>query len=91
MAVVTRQVDVTITGTNDAPILAAAAATGETAEGIAPAGNLISTGSIGFTDVDFTDVHTVSAAAIGTTLGALTASKVADTTGTGTGGSIAWS
>ena len=58
---VTKQVDVTVTGTNDAPILAAAAATGAVTEQIAPAGNLTSTGSIGFTDVDFTDVTPVSA------------------------------
>ena len=88
---VTKQVDVTITGTNDAPIVAATAATGAVTEQGTPAGNLTSTGSIGFTDVDFADVHTVSSAAIGTPLGALTATKAVDTTGTGTGGNVSWS
>ena len=58
---VTKQVDVTITGTNDTPILSAAAATGAVTEQVTPAGNLTSTGSIGFTDVDLTDVTRVSA------------------------------
>ena len=58
--IVARQVDVTIAGTNDAPILAAAAATGSVTEQVTPVGNLTSTGSIGFTDVDVTDVHTVT-------------------------------
>ena len=61
-----------------------------TEQGI-PAGNSISTGSIGFTDVDLTDVHIISAAAVGTPLGTLTATKAADTTSTGTGGNVAWS
>ena len=59
-------------------------------EQVAPAGNLTSTGSISFTDVDFTDVHTVSATAVGAPAGHLTATKSADTTDTGTGGSIGW-
>ena len=87
---VIKQVDVVITGTNDAPVLATTTVTGAVTEQGTPAGNLTSSGSIGFTDVDLTDVHTVSAAAIGSQLGTLTASKVADTTDAGTGGSILW-
>ena len=89
--VVTKQVDVTITGTNDAPILAAAVATGTVTEQVTPAGNSTSTGSIGFTDANVTDVQTVTSTAIGTPLGTLTATKAFDTTGLGTGGSIGWS
>ncbi len=47
-------------------------------------------GVIKFSDVDLSDVHTVSVAASGSTLGTLTATKTSDTTGTGTGGQVAW-
>ena len=81
--VITKQIDVTITGTNDAPILAAAAATGSVTEQGTPTSNLTSTGSIGFTDVDLTDVQLSSTTAVGTPLGTLMATKAVDTTGTG--------
>lgn len=47
-------------------------------------------GTIQFSDVDLSDVHSVSVAASGSTLGTLTATKTSDTTGTGTGGKVAW-
>ena len=81
--IVTKQVDVTVTGTNDAPILASAAATGTVTEQTPPTGNLSSTGSLNFRDVDLADVHAVSATAIGTPFGTLTATKAVDTTGSG--------
>jgi T1SS-143 domain-containing protein len=49
------------------------------------------TGTINFSDVDTTDVHTASVAAKGTGYyGALTAVVSKDTTGTGTGGKVDW-
>lgn len=48
-------------------------------------------GTIGFSDVDLSDTHTIAdvAADLGT-LGAMTAEVTTDTTGTGTGGQVAW-
>ena len=56
-----RTIDVTITGTNDAPIVAATDVTGAVTELVTPVGNLTDSGTIAFTDVDLTDVHSVSA------------------------------
>ncbi|MGB8399333.1 VCBS domain-containing protein, partial [Bradyrhizobium sp.] len=85
-------IDVTITGTNDTPVITAQDLIGAVAEQVIPAGNLSDSGTIGFTDVDLADVHLVSATGtpIGTTLGTLTAVKNSDTTGTGTGGLLTW-
>ncbi len=90
--VITRQIDVTITGTNDAPVITAEDLLGAVTELVTPTGNLTDSGVIAFSDVDLTDVHLVSGTGtpIGTTLGSLTAVKTADTTGTGTGGSLTW-
>ena len=89
---ITRQIDVTITGTNDAPVITAQDLIGAVTEQITPAGNLTDSGTITFTDVDLTDVHLVSATGtpIGSVLGTLTAVKNSDTTGTGTGGQLTW-
>src|SRR5207247_2310521 len=66
---ITRQIDVTITGTNDDPVVATTDLTGAVTELVTPVGNLTDTGSIAFTDVDLTDTHLVSS--IGTVLGSL--------------------
>ena len=89
---ITRQIDVTITGTNDAPVITAQDLTGAVTEQITPSGNLTDSGTITFTDVDLTDVHLVSATGtpIGSVLGTLTAVKNSDTTGTGAGGQLTW-
>ena len=91
-SVITKQIDVTITGTNDAPVITAEDLVGAVTEQVTPAGNLTDSGIITFTDVDLTDVHLVSATGtpVGTTLGTLTAVKDTDTTGTGTGGQLTW-
>ncbi|WP_287369291.1 VCBS domain-containing protein, partial [Thauera sp.] len=82
---------VKISGTNDAPVVAATDVTGGVTEAVTPSGNLTDTGTITFTDVDLTDVHTVSAVtpSVGA-LGTLTASVTTDTTGTGLGGVVTW-
>lgn len=51
---------------------------------------LKTSGALAFSDVDLSDTHIVSVAAQSGALGTLTATLTADTTGTGTGGSISW-
>jgi VCBS repeat-containing protein len=88
---VSRDVTVTITGTNDAPIVAAEDVTGAVTELVAPLDNLTDTGTIAFTDVDLLDVHSVgTVTASAGALGTLTASVTTDTTGSGLGGVVTW-
>ncbi len=89
---VTRQIDVTITGTNDAPIVTAQDLIGAVTEALTPSGNLTDSGTIAFGDVDLADVNLVSASGtpVGSVLGSLTAVKNTDTTGSGTGGQLTW-
>ncbi len=88
---VDQTVTVTVTGTNDAPVVAVVDVTGAVAEGITPVGNLTDTGTIAFTDVDLTDVHSLSVVTpSGGALGSLSASVSTDTTGTGLGGVVSW-
>ena len=82
---------VTITGTNDVPLVAATDVTGAVTELVTPTGNLTDSGTIAFTDVDLTDAHSISVTATSTTpLGTLTPTVSTDTTGTGLGGVITW-
>ncbi|MBL0422373.1 VCBS domain-containing protein, partial [Ramlibacter sp. AW1] len=82
---------VTITGTNDVPVVATEDVTGAVAELVSPAGDLTDSGTISFSDVDLTDVHSVSAVTASSgALGTLTASVTTDTTGNGTGGVVTW-
>src|SRR5260221_7394703 len=46
-----KQIDVTITGTNDAPVITAQDLIGAVTEQVTPAGNLSDSGTISFTDV----------------------------------------
>ncbi|MBR1279282.1 VCBS domain-containing protein, partial [Bradyrhizobium sp. AUGA SZCCT0283] len=91
-AQVTHDVTVTLVGTNDAPIITAQDLIGSVSEQVTPAVNLTDSGVITFTDVDLTDVHLVSSTGtpMGSVLGTLTAVKISDTTGTGTGGQLTW-
>ncbi len=97
---VTRDIEVTITGVNDAAIIAVkpVAPEGAVVEDVTDP-TLTDMGSIGFTDVDLTDTHTVSAAfkssdhpsGSATQLGSISTVTVSpDTTGTGLGGEIDW-
>src|SRR5258708_9206456 len=74
---ITKQIDVTITGTNDAPVITAQDLVGAVTEQVTPAGNLSDSGAITFSDVDLTDVHLVSASGtpVGSVLGSLSALK----------------
>jgi VCBS repeat-containing protein len=93
-----RTVGVTITGTNDAPVVEFAIlptifpiGEGSVIEMLIPIGNLSDSGTIGFTDVDLTDSHTVSAVtASAGALGTLTSTITTDTIGTGLGGVVTW-
>src|SRR5258706_270316 len=84
---------VTITGSNENPVITAANATGAVTEDVAvnSSGNLTSSGTVSFTDVDLTDTHTVSASPAATGyLGTFTPSLTHDATG-GSTGTVAWS
>src|SRR5207248_1050832 len=89
---ITRQIDVTITGTNDAPVITAQDLVGAVTEQVAPAGNLSDSGIIPFNAVDLTDVHLVRAVCPTrrSSHRSLTAVKDGDTTATGTGGQLTW-
>ena len=91
-ATATQAVVLSITGTNDAPVIGAQDLIGAVTEQVTPAGKLTDSGTISFSDVDLLDTHTVSAAAASSgTLGTLTASITADDSHvTGTGGAITW-
>src|SRR5262249_23694920 len=91
----TQDVTITITGTNEAPVIGVAQLTGSVTEGAQGTGSETTSGTIAFTDADLTDVHLVSAAFKGTDyalgqLGSLTAVKPQDTTGSVTGGLLTW-
>ncbi|WP_027168523.1 VCBS domain-containing protein, partial [Mesorhizobium sp. WSM3224] len=91
--VITRDVVITITGTNDVPVIGAATLAGAVTED-AHTPTETAGGTIAFSDVDLTDVHLVSAVFKGTDysgqLGSLNAVKTTDTTGTGSGGLVTW-
>ncbi len=75
------------------PLVQATDVTGAVTELVTPTGNLTDSGTIGFTDVDLTDVHTVSeVSASEGALGTLTPSVSTGTdNGTGLGGVVSWS
>ncbi len=89
---VERTVSVTITGTNDVPVVEATDVTGAVTELVTPEGNLTDSGTIAFTDVDLSDVHTVSE--VSASEGALGTLDVSVSTGTddttGLGGIVTW-
>ncbi|WP_306577633.1 VCBS domain-containing protein [Bradyrhizobium sp. SRS-191] len=94
---VSRDVSVTIAGTNDAPVITAAQTTGAMTEDSAvdAHGQLHASGVIGFADVDLTDTHSVSVALVsssnagGFALGVMSPQLDADTSHGG-GGEVAW-
>ncbi|KGF66947.1 hypothetical protein LL06_25205, partial [Hoeflea sp. BAL378] len=88
----TDTVSLTVTPVNDAPVVATADVTGAVTEQVTPVGNITDSGTIAFTDVDMTDIHSINPAIVASNgaLGALTANVTTDTTGTGTGGVITW-
>jgi VCBS repeat-containing protein len=89
---VERTVSVTVTGTNDVPVVEATDVTGAVTELVTATGNLTDSGSIAFTDVDLTDVHSVgTVTASSGALGSLTASVTTGTNDTtGLGGVVTW-
>ncbi|NOJ41846.1 VCBS domain-containing protein [Bradyrhizobium australiense] len=82
---------VTITGTNDSPVVATEDVTGAVTEQDMPAGNLTDSGTIALADVDLTDAHDIgpTITASSGALGSLTASVNPDTVN-GIGGLINW-
>ena len=82
---------VTVTGTNDNPVVATADVTSAVTEQVTPVGNLTDSGTIALADVDLTDTHQIGPAitASAGALGSLTASVNPDTVD-GIGGTINW-
>src|SRR5205085_1593950 len=74
---ITKQIDVTITGTNDAPVITAQDLVGAVTEQVAPAGNLSDSGIIRFSDVStpFPYPTLFRSTPVGSVLGSLTAVK----------------
>jgi VCBS repeat-containing protein len=87
----TQTIKITVTGTNDAPVIGTADLNGQVTEQGIPAGALTDCGTIAFSDVDLSDTHHIDPiiTASNGTLGFLTAEVRTDTTG-GTGGEIVW-
>lgn len=83
---------ITITGSNDTPVVATADVTGAVTEQAAPAGNLTESGAIGLADVDLTDTHMINPTITASpgALGSLSATVGPDTVN-GIGGVINWS
>jgi VCBS repeat-containing protein len=91
----TQDVTITITGTNDAPVISVDGLGAVVEDATSP--NLTDTGTLSFTDVDLTDTHTVTAALStaptwsgGTLSNILTASQIAALTSGFTLGANAW-
>lgn len=88
---VQRTVSVTLTGTNDDPVVAVNDLSGNVTEAVSPVGNLSDSGTIGFADVDLRDTHSVSVIPGQGVLGTLSAVVQAQASDTdGQGGVIAW-
>lgn len=88
----TQAVEVSVTGTNDAPVITSPALATSVVEAGSPTGLRSTSGNLGFSDADLSDVHRITAVAAGAgVLGTLSASLKADTTGNGTGGLLSWS
>ncbi|WP_221762991.1 VCBS domain-containing protein [Chlorobium phaeovibrioides] len=87
---VDQAVVITITGTNDTPVVDATDVSGSVIELVTASGNLTDSGTIGFTDTDLSDTHSLGAVtASGGALGALTVTKTTDTT-SGINGVVSW-
>ena len=91
---VSQDVTVTITGTNDAPTIVVGSTTasgGVIEDSNVVSGNLVTSGTIGFNDVDLIDTHTTSVVAgAGNTLGGtLTMGAVSEDAGTAAG-TVGW-
>ena len=73
------------------PVVDTTDVTGAVAEQGTPAGNITDSGTIGFTDGDLADTHSVSTVTSSSgALGTLTAIRTHDSTGTGLGGVVTW-
>lgn len=89
-ATAVQTITVTVTGTNDVPVVSIAPSGASVFEMASPAGDLQTTGTFTFMDVDRLDTHTVSIATPAQgTLGTLSASVTTDST-SGATGVVTW-
>lgn len=85
------EVKITVTGTNDLPVVAFSDLTGALTELSVPVGVLRETGTIAFSDANPDDIHTIASVVPSSgTVGSLHAGVTNDTTGSGSGGVITW-
>jgi choice-of-anchor C domain-containing protein len=93
-SLVTRTIVVTISGSNDGPVVTTADLSGAVTEALGKpvTGTTLSdSGTIAFSDVDLSNTHSVRVSEIGDPLGRVTATVTSDTTGSGAGGLVTWS
>ncbi len=83
---------VTITGTNDAPVIATTLVTVQVSElgSNADVGSVSASGAIAFDDADLTDTHTLSVVPVGTTLGSLSSLAITASAAGAGDGTISW-
>ena len=86
---VDQTVTITVTGTNEAPTITAADATGSVTED-ATTPDLSTTGTITFNDVDLIDTHTTSVAAASGTLGGTLTMGAVSESATTEPGTVGW-
>src|SRR5262249_43627166 len=89
---VTQPVTVTMTGTNDAPVITSPAQTGAIIgdTNIDDSGNLNVGGTITFTDVDLTDTHTVTFTGQNDYVGTFSLDPITQDSTNGRTGSVVW-
>jgi VCBS repeat-containing protein len=86
------QFTIDVTESNDPPVVDTTDVTAAVTEAVTPVGNLTDSGTIGFSDVDTNDVHSIDGTITASpgALGSLTASVTTQTNSSGTGGVITW-
>jgi VCBS repeat-containing protein len=89
-ATVAQTETITVTGTNDAPVIVASGTCARPVTASLVGSDVTAQGAIAFSDVDLTDAHSATVMAGSGSLGTLNVVKAADTTGSGTGGSFSW-
>ncbi|UFS75488.1 VCBS domain-containing protein [Tardiphaga sp. 37S4] len=81
---------ITITGTNDAPVIVSTGTTAAATADSIGTGGVTAQGDIAFSDADLTDVHQITSTSSATTIGSLSFGTITSGTGDGSGGSFGW-
>ncbi|MGM4975099.1 VCBS domain-containing protein [Tardiphaga sp. 619_E2_N8_4] len=81
---------ITITGTNDAPVIVSTGTTAAATADSIGTGGVTAQGDIAFSDADLTDVHQITSTSSATTIGSLSFGTITSGTGDGSGSSFGW-